>query len=130
MYIYIYIYTYIWNLETWYQWSYMQDSKGDTDVKKRLLNSWWEEEDGMIWENSIETQALTYVKQIASEFVVWRRAPKPGALWQPGGIEWMGSGRQNSGWRARMTHVYQWLIYTDVWQKSSQYCKVIILQLK
>ena len=28
------------------------------------------------------------------------------------------------------TDVYLWLIHVDVWQKSSQYCKVIILQLK
>ena len=27
-------------------------------------------------------------------------------------------------------HVYLWLIHIDVWQKPSQYCKVIILQLK
>ena len=31
------------------------------------------------------------------------------------------------GWRG---HVYLWPIHVDVWQKSSQYCKVIILQLK
>ena len=28
---------YIWNLERWYQWSYMQGSKGDTDVKKQTF---------------------------------------------------------------------------------------------
>ena len=28
------------------------------------------------------------------------------------------------------THVHLWLIHVDVWQKSPQYCKVIILQLK
>ena len=28
------------------------------------------------------------------------------------------------------THVHPWLIHVDVWQKPSQYCKVIILQLK
>ena len=26
--------------------------------------------------------------------------------------------------------VYLWLIHADVWQKPSQYCKVIIFQLK
>ena len=30
----------------------------------------------------------------------------------------------------RGTHVYLWLIHVDVWQKPSQYCKAIILQLK
>ena len=28
------------------------------------------------------------------------------------------------------THVHQWLIHADVWQKPPQYCKVISLQLK
>ena len=28
------------------------------------------------------------------------------------------------------TYVYLWLIHVDVWQKTSQYCKVIIFQLK
>ena len=29
---------YIWNLERWYQQSYMQGSKGDTNTKNRLLD--------------------------------------------------------------------------------------------
>ena len=33
----------------------MQDSKRDTDVKNRLLDSVAEGEGGMIWENDIET---------------------------------------------------------------------------
>jgi len=28
------------------------------------------------------------------------------------------------------TYVYLWLIHVDVWQKPTQYCKVIILKLK
>ena len=28
------------------------------------------------------------------------------------------------------THLYLWLIYVDAWQKPTQYCKAIILQLK
>jgi len=28
------------------------------------------------------------------------------------------------------THVHQWLIHVDVWQKPPQYCKVISFQLK
>ena len=40
----------------------MQDSKRDTDVKYRLLDSVGEGEGGMIWENNIETCKLPYVK--------------------------------------------------------------------
>ena len=39
----------------------MWDSKRDTDVKDRLLDSVGEGEGGMIWENSIETCILPYV---------------------------------------------------------------------
>ena len=52
----------------------MQDSKRDTDVKNRLLDSVGEGEGGMIWENSIETCILSYVKQITS----------PGSMYEAG----------------------------------------------
>ena len=44
----------------------MRDSKRDTDVQNRLLDSVGEGKGGMIWENSIESCTLSYVKQIAS----------------------------------------------------------------
>ena len=44
----------------------MQDSKRDTDVKNRLLDSVGEREGGMIWENGIETCILSCKKRIAS----------------------------------------------------------------
>ena len=34
------------------------------------------------------------------------------------------------GVQDRGTRVHPWLIHVNVWQKPSQYCKVIILQLK
>ena len=34
------------------------------------------------------------------------------------------------GFRTGETHVYSWPIHVDVWQNPSQYCKVIVLQLK
>ena len=48
------------------QWPYIWDSKSDTDVKNRLLDSVGEGEGGMIWETNIETCILPYVKYIAS----------------------------------------------------------------
>ena len=39
-----------------------------------------------------------------------------------------GRWEEGSGWG---THVHQWLIHGDVWQKKAlQYCKVISLQLR
>ena len=44
----------------------MRDSKRDTNVKNRLLDSLEEGESGMIGENSIETCIISYMKQVAS----------------------------------------------------------------
>ena len=44
----------------------MQDSKRDTDIKNRLLDSVGEREGGMIWENGIEACILSCKKRIAS----------------------------------------------------------------
>ena len=52
----------IWNLERWSRWPYTWDSKRDTDVKNRLLDSVGEGEGGMICEKSTETCILPYVK--------------------------------------------------------------------
>ena len=57
-----YINAYIWNLERWSWWPYTQDNKRNTDVKNRFLDSVREGEGRMIWENSIETHILSYVK--------------------------------------------------------------------
>ena len=40
----------------------MQDSKRDTDVKNRLLDSVGEGEGGLIWENGTETYIISYMK--------------------------------------------------------------------
>ena len=44
----------------------MQDSKKDTDVYSRLLDSKGEGEGGMIWENGIETRILSCKNRITS----------------------------------------------------------------
>ena len=53
---------YFLSLEKWEWRPYIQDSKRDTDVKNRLLDPVGQGEGGMIWENGIETCALSYVK--------------------------------------------------------------------
>ena len=40
----------------------MRDSKRDTDVQNRLLDSVGEGEGRMIWENGIETCIISYMK--------------------------------------------------------------------
>ena len=41
----LYIKTYIWNLENWYWWTYLQDRK-KTDIENRLVDTKAEGEDG------------------------------------------------------------------------------------
>ena len=64
----------------------MQGSKGDTDVKNRLLDSVGKEAGGMIWENSIETYTLAYVKQPTSVSLMYEAGHPKGGLRQPRGI--------------------------------------------
>ena len=42
------------------------------------------------------------------------------------GIGWEVGGR----FKREGTYVYLWLIHVDVWQKPTQFCKAMILQLK
>ena len=53
-------------------------------------------------------------------FDAWSRAPKASALGQPRGIGW---GEEGAGFRIGETHVYLWLIHTDVWQKNQNTVK-------
>ena len=62
----------------------MQNTKRDTDVQNRLLNSMGEGEGGMFQENSIDTCILSRVKQITSSGLVHWEDPE-------------GSGREGGG---------------------------------
>ena len=86
----LYIKAYIWNLER--QQSWMQGSKGDTDVKNRLSDSVGEGKGGITWENSIEMCTLSQKIDNQCKFDAWRRAPKADALGQHRGIGWEGGG--------------------------------------
>ena len=59
----------------------MQDSKRDKDIKNRLLDSVGEGEGGMIWENSIETCILPYVKQMISASSMHEAGHSKPVLW-------------------------------------------------
>ena len=92
----------------------MWDSKRDTEIKNRFLDSVGEGKGGMIWENSTETCTLPYVKQTAS----------PGSMHDTGCLGlvhwdnpegWDGEG---GGWGAQdRGHMY-----THGWFMS-MYCK-------
>ena len=72
----------------------MQDSKRDTDIKNRLFDSVGEGEGGMIWENSIETCILPYVKRSASPGLMHKTGHIEPVYWDdPEGWNGEGGGR-------------------------------------
>ena len=60
------------------------------------------------------------------EFAVYLREPKQRVSIYMGRMEWeMGERFKNEG-----IYVHLWLIHVEVWQKTTKFCKAIILQLK
>ena len=73
----------------------MRDSERDTDVKNRLLDSVGEGEGGMIWENSIETCILQYVKEIVNPASMHETGYSGPVHWDdPEGWDGEGTGRK------------------------------------
>ena len=88
-----------------------------------------ERKGGMNGESSIETHTSPYAKQKANRSL--SHITQGAQIWcsvitQRGGMGWDVGGR----FKKEGTYVYLWLIHGDVWQKPTQYCKAIILQLK
>ena len=86
-----------------------------------------EGEDGMIWENGIETCILSYVKQIAS----------PGSMHETGDQSWCTGMTQRDGMGKEVGGAFRMgntcTPVADPCQcmaKPLQYCKVISLQLQ
>ena len=87
----------------------MRDSKIDTSVKNRLLDSVGEGEGGMIWETSIETCILPYVKYIASPGSMHETGCSGLVYWDdPEGWDGEGGGRgvQDGG----HMYIYGWFM--------------------
>ena len=71
---------------------------------------------------------LPYVKQIANGNLLYGsgNSNRGSESIQRGGMGRLVGGRL----KKEGTYVYLWLIHVDVWQKPTQFCKSIILQLK
>ena len=86
----------------------MQDSKRDTDIKNRLLDSVGEGQGGMIWENNIETCITICEIDDQFKFDAWNRALKAGALRQPRGMGWVG--RWEGIWDGGHMYIRGWFM--------------------
>ena len=70
----------------------------------------------MIWENSIETCILSYMKQITSPGSMHETGCSGLVHWDdPEGWDGEGGGGGGSGCG---THVHPWLIHVNVWQNQ------------
>ena len=148
---YIYINAYIWNLEKCTEKCICRAGI-DADVEDRLVDTVGEREGGMNWESSTDEHTTCEIYSWWESAVITRGA-QPRALWHLEGWMW-GSvgGRLNKegvcvysyGWFVllwlictAMADLYAygwfvclWLICILVWQKPTQRCKAVILQLK
>ena len=90
----------------------MQGSKGDTDVKNRLLDSVGEGRCGMTWEKSIETCILPYVKQMTSASLMREAGYSKLVPWgNPEGWDGEGGGRGVQDGEHMYTHGRFMLMY-------------------
>ena len=89
----------------------MLDSKRDTDVNNRLLDSVGEGEGEMIWENSNEICILSYVKQIISPGLMHEQGCSGLVHWDdPEG--WDGEGDGKEGQDGEHIHTHGWFMST------------------
>ena len=51
---------YMWNLEKWYRWTYLQGRNRDTDVENKLMDTKGGREGGMNWESGIDIYTTMY----------------------------------------------------------------------
>ena len=85
-----YINGYIWNLEKWWWWPYMLDSKRDTEIKNRLLDSVGEGKVG--WFERIALKHIYYHmrNRCPVQIDAWDRVLGAGAVGRPWGMGWVG----------------------------------------
>jgi len=120
---------YIWNLEKWCWWTYLQGRNRDTGIENRLMDTAGEGEGGTNWENSIETYILPYVKQISSGKLLYNTGS---STWCSVTTEMVGWYREWEGDSKKEGPMYtSCLIQIVIQQKLvTQHCKAIILHLK
>ena len=92
----------------------VQDSKRDTDVKNRLLDSVGESKGGMIWENSIE-MCIICETDLQSRFDARDRVPRADTLGWPWGMRGWDGDPLPSGERGNWDEEH---MYTDGWFMS------------
>ena len=105
--------------------SLFQGSSGEADTDR--LADTGDGEGGMEGQSSMETCTLPHVnRQPAGICCMTQSSNRYSVTTERGGMGWEVGGR----FKRKGTYVYLWLIHVAVWQKPTQNCKVVILQLK
>ena len=106
----LYINAYIWNLERWYWWTYLQGSNGDADIMNRLVDLGGEGGEGTHWKRSIETDTSPDVR-IDSQWgcAIWCSKLKSSLLQQTRGGGWTGRWEGGSG-QSGQIYTYDWFM--------------------
>ena len=86
--------TYIWNLERWYWWKYLQGSNGDTDIENRLMGKWAGRKRWMYGDSNMETYITICKIDSKWEFSVWLWKLKLGLCNNLVGWDGQGDGRE------------------------------------
>ena len=77
----------------------------------------------MCGKSNMEAYITIYKIDNQQEFAVWLRKLKHVLCINLEGWDGEGDGREG-------VYVYLWLIHVEPWQKTTKFCKAIILQLK
>ena len=111
----------------------------ETQTQKTDLQTQWGGGRGWCWEEGRKERVgymervtwkrkLPYVKQTANGNLLYDSG---NSNWGSVTTQRDGMGRETGGrFKREGTYVYLWLIHANVWQKPTQFCKAIILQLK
>ena len=109
-----------------HDWATQQN--GDTDMEKRLMDTGsgggrrgWD-----VRREAWSIYIIIYKIDSQWEFAVWLKELNVGLCNNLKGWD----GEVGGSLKREGTYVYLWLVHVDVWQKGTQYCREIILQLK
>ena len=109
-----------------------QGQSRNTDTEKMvgkrlaLLFESWKEKSVLEKHSNVEAYITICKIDSQREFAVWLRKLEQGLCINLEGWDGEGDGREIQ--KERGIYIYLWLIHVEVWQKTTKFCKAIILQ--